>query len=196
MTQPNLLHSHIRRKTAVKEQVKKLRKGENRYTKSDKEVCEELNKIFQDVFTKDEGEAPVLNEEQAKLATLEDFDLTSDEVKRNLLELNVTKAVEPDRISLWILKEGAEALSAPPSMVYNRPLETGDLQESRKTANVVPMYKKGDRLEALNDRPVSLTCTPCKVMEKIVRKRLVEHQEGKNFVTLHQHGFRDDVTSI
>jgi hypothetical protein len=195
-TQPKLLHSHIRRKTAVKEQVMKLQKGENRYTENDKEVCEELNKRFQEVFTIEQGEAPALNEEAANQATLEEFDLTSDEVKRCLLELDVTKAVGPDRISPWILKEGAEALSVPLSMVYNRSLETGDLPESWKTANVVPIYKKGDRQEALNYRPVSLTCIPCKVLEKIVRKRLVEHLEGNNFVTHHQHGFRDGKSCL
>ncbi len=181
-TQPKLLHSHIRRKTARKELVMKLRKGGNRYTENDKEVCEKLNKRFQ-VFTKEQGEVPALNEE-ANRTTLEETYLTSDEVKRNLLELNVSMAVGPDRISPWIQKEGEEALSVPLSMVYNRSLETGDLPESWKTANVVTIYKKGDRQEALNYRPASLTCIPYKVMEKIVRKRLVEHLGVNSFVAL------------
>ncbi len=91
--QPKLLHNHNRRETAVKEQVMKLRKGENRYTENDKEVYEELNKRFQEIVTIEQGEAPALNKEEANQATLEEFDLTSDGVKRCLLELDVTKAV-------------------------------------------------------------------------------------------------------
>ncbi|XP_069159802.1 uncharacterized protein [Procambarus clarkii] len=115
--------------------------------------------------------SPALDEVETNQATLEDFDLTSDEVKRNLLELNVTKVAGPDRISLWILKKGAEELSVSLPMVYNRPLVMEDLPESWKTANVVPEFKKDEKQETLNYRPVSLTCIPCKEMEKIVRKR-------------------------
>lgn len=43
-----LLHSHIRRKTIVKKQVMKLRIGADIFTTNEKEVCEELNKKFQD----------------------------------------------------------------------------------------------------------------------------------------------------
>ncbi len=43
-------------------------------------------------------------------------------------------------------------------MVYNKSLVTGELPEIWKVANVVRIYKKGDRQEALNYMPVSLTC--------------------------------------
>ncbi|XP_069179061.1 myb-like protein X [Procambarus clarkii] len=55
-------------------------KGENRYTENDK-VCEELNKRLQ-VFTIEQEEAHALYEEAANQATLEEFNLTSDELKR------------------------------------------------------------------------------------------------------------------
>ncbi|XP_069166454.1 acanthoscurrin-1-like [Procambarus clarkii] len=59
-TQPKLLYSHIRRKTSVKEQVMKMKKGEDGYTENDKEVCDELNKIFQEVFTTEQEKVPEL----------------------------------------------------------------------------------------------------------------------------------------
>ncbi len=93
------------------------------------------------------------------------------EVRKCLLELDVTKATGPDGISPWVLKEGARELCLPLSIVYNKSLATGELPDIWKAAKVVPIYKKGDRQEALNYRPVSLTCIPCKLMEKIVRKK-------------------------
>lgn len=75
-----------------------------------------------------------------------------------------------DKISPWILKEDAEALCLPLSMVYNKSLVTGELPRIWMTANVVSIYK-GDRQVALNYRPVSLTCIPCKVMEKCAKKK-------------------------
>ena len=40
-----------------------------------------------------------------------------------------------------------------------------------------------------NYRPVSLTCVVCKVMEKLVRKALMDHLEENDIVTREQHGF-------
>ena len=46
-----------------------------------------------------------------------------------MLELDVAKPVGADGISPWILNEGAEVICLPLSVVYNKPLETGDLAE-------------------------------------------------------------------
>ena len=42
----------------------------------------------------------------------------------------------------------------------------------------------------MNYRPVSLTSILCKLLEKIIRKRIVEHLESNGVFTVHQHGFR------
>ena len=43
---------------------------------------------------------------------------------------------------------------------------------SGTTANITAIYKKGDKKEAGNYRPVSLTCILCKLLEKIVKREL------------------------
>ncbi|XP_069169638.1 uncharacterized protein [Procambarus clarkii] len=134
----------------------KLRIGEDKYTENDKEICEELNKRFKEVFTIEQCKVIVLGERKVNQAALEVFDIMR-EVKRHLLDLDVRMAVGPDGISLWVLKECAEELCLPLSIVSGRSLKTGDLPEIWKTANIVPIYKEGDRQEALNYRPVSLT---------------------------------------
>ena len=52
-------------------------------------------------------------------------------------------------------------------------------------ANVAPILKKGSKLQAVNYRPVSLTCITCKLFEHILA-----HLEDNNFFTDLQHGFR------
>ncbi|XP_069169873.1 uncharacterized protein [Procambarus clarkii] len=109
---------------------------------------------FQEVFAIERGEVPELGEVAVNLAALEGFEITRDEVKRHMLDLDLRKAVVSDGISPWVLKECADVLCLPLSVVYSRSLETGDLPEMCNTANVVPIYKMGDRQEALNYRPI------------------------------------------
>ncbi|XP_069189944.1 uncharacterized protein [Procambarus clarkii] len=173
----------------------KLRLRADRFTANDKEVCEKLNKKLLEVFTLEQGEVPEISEGIVNQEPLEKFELNSGEVKKLMLELDVTKAIGPVRFSPWKLKEGAEALCLPLSIVYNKSLVTEKLPRIWKVANAIPIYKKGDR-EALNYWSVSLTCVPCMLMEKIVRKKLVKHLERKNFVTKNQHGFRDGKSCL
>ncbi|KAK8734465.1 hypothetical protein OTU49_005821, partial [Cherax quadricarinatus] len=102
----------------------------------------------------------------------------------------------PDNISPWVLRKGAEMLCVRLTTVFNTSLETGHLPEKWKTANVVPIFRKGNRNEALNYRPVSLTCIVCNVMEKIIRRRVVEHLERNKIINENQHGFMEGKSCV
>ena len=57
-----------------------------------------------------------------------------------------------------------------------------------KTANVVPIFKKGDKEDPGNYRPVALTCIACKLLKHIVLSHLSPNLEG--YLCPEQHGFR------
>ena len=59
-----------------------------------------------------------------------------------------------------------------------------------KEAAVVPIYKGGDISLAKNYRPTSLTFTIMKVLERIIRKQLVDFLSDHNYFNPNQHGFR------
>ena len=50
----------------------------------------------------------------------------------------------------------------------------GHVPSTWKEAAIVPIYKGGDRSLAKNYRPISLTSTIMKVLERIIRKQLVD----------------------
>ncbi|XP_069178672.1 uncharacterized protein [Procambarus clarkii] len=79
--------SYFKRKTTVKEQVKKMRKGADRFTSNNREVCEELNKKDQEVFTVEEGEVPKIREGIVNQTPLEDFEITSGDGLDSFLSL-------------------------------------------------------------------------------------------------------------
>ena len=58
-----------------------------------------------------------------------------------------------------------------------------------KSANVTAIFKKGERKNPANYRPISLTSVPGKIMERLIRNALVEHMVDNNLFTPEQHGF-------
>ena len=58
-----------------------------------------------------------------------------------------------------------------------------------KTARITPIFKKGRKTDANNYRPVSITSQTCKVMERIIRKKILQHVDEHNLMTSCQHGF-------
>ena len=116
-------------------------------------------------------------------------DVGIDNVVSSLLQLKTPSAPGPDGVYPTVLKSCAESLAKPMSIIFQKSFDEGKLPKAWTRANVSPIFKKGSRNEPLNYRPVSLTSVPCKVLETIVKKRIVEHLEQNKLITQHQHGF-------
>ena len=57
-------------------------------------------------------------------------------------------------------------------------------------ANVAPIYKKGEKYDPANYRPVSLTCICCKSLEYIIVSKIMQHLSEDKILVESQHGFR------
>ena len=75
--------------------------------------------------------------------------------------------------------------------IFEKSLETGQLPKDWTTTRVCPLFKKGDKCDPANYRPISLTCILCKVMEHIVTSNLARHLNGNDILNGLQHGFRE-----
>jgi len=122
----------------------------------------------------------------------QDSDLNFDEtaVMEKLLKLNSDKSPGSDGIHPQLLKECATVLAEPLSLLFQRSFDTGTLPADWKTGNIVPIFKKGDRTDRANYRPVSLTSVPCKILESIIKDKLMRFLESNDLVCKEQHGFR------
>ena len=59
-----------------------------------------------------------------------------------------------------------------------------------KSANIVPIFKKGERHNPSNYRPVSLTCICSKLLEHIIYSHIFLYLKKYNILCEEQHGFR------
>ena len=60
-------------------------------------------------------------------------------------------------LNLWALKETADSICIPLSILYSRSLDTGVLPDGWKKGHVTPVYKKGGRSCPNNYRPITRT---------------------------------------
>jgi hypothetical protein len=73
--------------------------------------------------------------------------------------------------------------------IINLSLSTGQFPDQLKIAKVQPIYKKGCDTEVGNYRPVSLISGFSKIIEKVIKKRLVSFLNNDDIITNTQHGF-------
>ena len=70
--------------------------------------------------------------------------------------LYINKAVGPDKVKHKLLKNISHSISGPLCNLCNRSLNEGIFPSKWKSANVLPLCKRGDKLSPGNYRPVSL----------------------------------------
>ena len=63
------------------------------------------------------------------------------------------------------------------------------MSDSWRVGQITALFKKGDKKLASNYRPVSLTSIICKIMEKLIKKKIVDHFNRHNFFSNIQFGF-------
>ncbi|KAK4830361.1 hypothetical protein QYF61_010138 [Mycteria americana] len=213
---------YISSKRRAKENLQPLvDRGGNTVTK-DEEKAEVLNAFFASVFNSrancslgtqppesedrdgDQNGAPII---QGKMVS----DL--------LHHLDTHKSMGPDEIHPRVLKELADVLTKPLSIIYQqswltgevpvdwrlanvtpitKPLSiiyqqswlTGEVPVDWRLANVTPIFKKGQKEDPGNYRPVSLTSVPGKLMEQIILSAITQHVENNQGIKASQHGFR------
>ena len=135
-------------------------------TKSDKEKADIFNKQFSKASEIEEPEDSP--EPEASEVELTDVNFTAQEVEKILNQLNPSKAVGPDTISPRVLKNTAKVTAPIMARLYNFSMKTGSFPSLWKTANITPIYKKGENTIPSNFRPVSLLSIVGKVMERII----------------------------
>ena len=116
-----------------------------------------------------------------------DIDFNVARVRDIISKLDSNKAQGPDNIHGLIFKKCSRVLAKPLSLIFTAIYNTGMLPEEWKLSNVIPMFKKGDKKDEQNYRPISLTCIAAKVMERVMYDELLCRTQ--HLIDDRQHGF-------
>ena len=185
-----------RRKSKVS--IPALRREDGTLVEEDEEKAEILNRSYTKVFTREDMTTFPTFDNKVLLTEL-NIRLTKEAVLKQLQSLKVDKSPGPDLIHPRVLHELAETLSTPLYILFKASLDEGIVPKQWKTATVTPIYKKGDKTDSANYRPVSLTSVICKIFERILSEGIMEHLKANNLCCEQQHGFiggKSTVTNL
>jgi hypothetical protein len=181
-------YAYVKKKTRSRTTVGPIKKANGELSKGDAETAEELNNFFTSVFTSDSGSSTTADRRDIH-PKLKKPSITTQEVRKKLEKLSPYSAAGPDGIGPRLLKELSVELAPLLAHVFRSSLAEGRVPEDWKKANVTPIHKKGPKAEPGNYRPVSLTSVSCKVMESILKDKVIAHLDRHNLQESSQHGF-------
>ena len=109
---------------------------------------------------------------------------------------NIFKSLQPkkstgfDEISSKLVKDLKFELITPIKIILTKMIREKTFPDIWKIAKVIPLFKKGDKQEVGNYRPISLLPALSKIAEKFIAKQIYDYLETKNLFPQTQFGFR------
>jgi hypothetical protein len=74
-------------------------------------------------------------------------------------------------------------------------LTNGIFPTQLKFSQLHPLFKKGNKSEMANCRPISLLTSFSKIFEKVTFNRLRDHVDNHNILAQEQYGFRNNLST-
>ena len=162
-----------------------------RFRSESTDVANLFNKFFSDQFSSPSNYDIDINFEDDPF---HDFKFDENKISGLLRNMNANKAAGPDGLQSKLLKSCARGLAKPLSILFNKCFTLGKLPDKWKLANVIPIFKKGNKGSAENYRPISLTCLPMKIFEYCIRDMLMT--KCNHLLNDNQHGFRPEKSCL
>ena len=109
---------------------------------------------------------------------------------KQLQNLKTDKATGTDGLSAKYLKLSAQIISKPLAAILNLSIQTGSYPDALKKAKVTPVFKKGNKADINNYRPISVLPIINSIFERHICNYLIDYMESNSLLYNRQSGFR------
>jgi hypothetical protein len=89
-----------------------------------------------------------------------------------------------------MLKNAVDVIAPSLATLFNTSLQTSIFPSIWKKAKVTPLFKKGDKQDPSNYRPISILPSLSKILEKAVHTQFYSYLTENNLISPKQFGFR------
>ena len=185
---PKKFYSYMKQKKSGQSNIPVL-KSDGNLLSEPAEVAEALNSQYTSQFTREPDDPlPYINGQP--VPSMPDIEFTAPGIEKLLNNLNPAKASGPDMAPARILKLASKELAQVLSLIYQQSYDTGQVPSDWQKENITAVFRKGDKTNPANYRPVSLTCIVYKSMEHTIYSQIMNHLDRHNILVEFQHGFR------
>lgn len=135
------------------------------------DICAAFNQFFQSVFLPPLNEYPKVDlppPQSGVTINVNSITLTEDQILKALSHVDCNKGAGSDKISPIFIWNCRTALARPLCIIYNRSLKECVFPTVWKEAQIVPIHKKGSKLNVEHYRPISIINIFAKIFEKLV----------------------------
>ena len=172
------------------EKIAKLKEGHN-VISDEKSIANCLNNCFARLgLYKGEIIAPKLPSFNFKGNEFNFRPVTRRELYKVIDKLPAQKSAGPGYIPSWALKDCKLSIGTHLQFAFNECINANTFPEILKEAYVTPIYKKGDRHNPENYRPISVTPTLAKIFERLLWEQMSEHLDMNKIINKNQFGFQ------
>ena len=193
-------------KGTYKESINHIKKHDGNFAESEKDVADEIGKTFSKNSSSSNYNQTFqkikLNEEKKKLDFSTEFEekynkeFSMKELNACISELSLTTS-GPDEIHNSLLKHLPKESLILLLDLFNTIWREKHFPETWRKATIIPIPKPGkDHTNPSNYRPIALTSCLCKLIEKLVNKRLAWYLETKHKLSNYQCGFRKTRSTL
>jgi hypothetical protein len=169
---PKSLFKFVRRVLAIEAKEFRLKRADDTLTTSDYETANLFAHTFSHIYNHTLSQSKLPDHEVTPGRIITDVSFDRESILRKLQTIKPTSCPGPDNISPSILRNCSHPLSFPLSLLMEQSFHSSTLPCDWRTAYITPIHKSGNRLEANNYRPISLTSSVVKIMESIIVDRL------------------------
>ena len=178
------------------EKIDKLRE-DSHFVEDDREIANVLNNCFARLgLYKGKDVAPNCSSLTFDGPEFSFRPVTRKELYNVIDNLPKHKSPGPGYIPAWALKDSKLSIGTHLQFVVNECINKNTFPNILKTAHVTPVYKKGDRLEPENYRPISVTPTLAKIFERLLLEQLTHHLTHNSRINKNQFGFQKQKSCL
>lgn len=172
----------LKRKISAKAGQDRITQIKNPRTNTVVSTQPEIKRAFEDFYTDLYADhTPIEEDVQTLLGTWEDHSgilshldrpFSKREIKKTIMSFANSKAPGHDGLSIKPYKMMNKECFKKLRSALNECLHSGRVPEEWKIGTITTLYKKGDKLDIGNRRPITLLCVDYKILSKLITERL------------------------